>query len=802
MVATTKEVLGDGSHYVQRLHALDIATGAEKFGGPIVIGDTIFAGGDPCSLGNYTYVVAPSVVGTADGGTNVSFNSLRANQRPGLLLSNGVVYVAWASYGDVCPYHGWVIGYDAQTLQQVAVFNTTPNGGLGGIWMSGAGLAADGNGAIYLSTGNGTFDVTGSQAPAYGDSVLKLATGIDLTVADFFTPSNQDALAANDQDLGSGGVLLLPDQPGARPHLMAAAGKEGSIYLIDRDDLGAYQRCGTTCDDVVQVTPLGSPSFGAPAYFNTRVYYQGVGDVLKAFELGDGFLSPVSQSTTQFGYPGSTPSVSANGSTNAIVWALEVNSSTAVLHAYDALDLSRELYASSQVPADQLDGGVKFAVPTVANGKVFVGTQSSLSVFGLSTQAKFTLTVHKTGTGDGTVTSTDGRIDCGTSCIASYRGGTTVTLTATPSQGSVFAGWSGCAGVSGATCTVTLGSGSKSVTATFNLQQGVALTVSKDGTGSGTVTSSDGGINCGPTCAATYDSVTTVTLAATPSQGSVFAGWSGCDGVSGPTCTVTMSGARSVTATFNVQRVTLTVIKAGTGSGTVTSSDGGISCGPTCAAPYDSGTLVTLTASASGGSTFGGWSGCDGVSGTTCTVMMSGARSVTATFTVQRFTLTVSKGGTGSGTVTSSDGGINCGPTCAAPYDSGTLVTLTASASGGSTFGGWSGCAGVSGTTCTVTMSGARSVTATFNVQRFTLTVSKVSLVSAGGTVTSSDGGINCGPTCVATYDSGTVVTLTATPDTLALFAGWSGDCSNLIGPCTVTMTSNRSVTATFGGVD
>jgi hypothetical protein len=182
---------------------------------------------------------------------------------------------------------------------------------------------------------------------------------------------------------------------------------------------------------------------------------------------------------------------------------------------------------------------------------------------------------------------------------------------------------------------------------------------------------------------------------------------------------------------------------------------------------------------------------------------MTGARSVTATFTLQRFTLTVGKGGTGSGTVTSSDGGINCGPTCAATYDSGTVVTLTASPSGGSTFGSWSGCDGGSGTTCTVTMTGARSVTATFNVQRFTLSVSKVSLVSASGTVTSSDGGINCGPTCVASYDSGTVVTLTATPDgLLSVFAGWSGDCSNLMGPCTVTMTSNRSVTATFGGID
>ncbi|PYM38808.1 MAG: pyrrolo-quinoline quinone [Candidatus Rokuibacteriota bacterium] len=394
VVAKTKEVSAGRPHYVQRLHALDIGTGAERMGGPIVIGDTVVDGNDPSVSG-------PSVVGIGDGsgGAEVVFNALRELNRPGLLLVDGVVYVAWASHGDNRPYHGWLIGYDAETLAQVAVFNTTPNGTSGGVWMSGAGLAADSLGAIYLSTGNGTFDVAGTHAPAYGDSVLKLVedavlghlTGRGVSVLDFFTPWNQDALAAVDQDLGSGGVLLLPDQSGARPHLMVTAGKEGKIYLLDRDDLGAYQRCGPSCDDVAQVTAAGTiagGSFGAPGYFNSLVYYQGPGDVLKAFQLSNGLLSvsPASQSTTPFGFPGSTPSISANGSSNAIVWTLQVDAyasgGPAILHAYDALDLSRELYASNQTPADQLGGAVKFTVPTVANGRVYVGTQSSLAVFG------------------------------------------------------------------------------------------------------------------------------------------------------------------------------------------------------------------------------------------------------------------------------------------------------------------------------------------------------------------------------------------------------------------------------------
>jgi hypothetical protein len=382
--AKTKEV-GDGSvHYVQRLHVLDLATGAEKFGGPAVIADTIQA-----EDGSYVYVSGPTVAGTGDGsldGVTVVFNALRQLCRPGLLLLNGVVYIACGSHGDNFPYHGWLLGYDVQTLALVAAFNTTPNGGLGAIWMGGAAPSADANGNIYFSTGNGTFAPTGNGSPGYGDSVLKLNPASGLNVVDSFTPWNQEDLDVNDVDLGSGGVMLLPDQPGPRPHLMITGGKEGTIYLIDRDNLGGFQRCGATCDDVVQVGAIG-PVFSTPAYFNGLLYYQGCcGDVLQAFQLSNGQLSPVSQSSTPFGYPGATPSISASGSSNGIVWTLQVDayasSGPAVLHAHDALNLANELYNSSQAPADQLDGAVKFTVPTIANGKVYVGTQSSLAVFG------------------------------------------------------------------------------------------------------------------------------------------------------------------------------------------------------------------------------------------------------------------------------------------------------------------------------------------------------------------------------------------------------------------------------------
>ncbi len=410
VVAKTKEVGSGVPHYVQKLHALDVATGAEKFGGPVVIGDTIF--NPPPET--YTNVTAISVPGTGDGseGGQVKFNALRQNQRPGLMLSGNRVYIAWASHGDTRPYHGWLVGYNKTTLALEAVFNVSPNGRWGGIWMSGGAPAVDADGNIYLATGNGTFAVNPTDPcgewqdadghsppcnPAYGDSVLKLSPS--LSVADFFTPFNQRDLERFDQDLGSGGVLVLPDQPGAHPHLMLTAGKgTGKFYLMDRDNLGQFRRCGPTCDDIVQVSPeqtVVGGSFDTPAYFNSGsrqlVYYLGLDDVLKAFELVNGQLSttPFSQANPPaFGFPGSTPSISASGTSNAIAWALNVNAlfgnGPAVLFAYDALNLSNQLYATNQTGLrDQLDVGVKFIVPTVANGKVYVGTQTSLAVLGL-----------------------------------------------------------------------------------------------------------------------------------------------------------------------------------------------------------------------------------------------------------------------------------------------------------------------------------------------------------------------------------------------------------------------------------
>jgi hypothetical protein len=361
VVAKTKET---GPAYVLRLHALDITTGAEKFGGPVVITAMINGTGD----GN-------------DGAGHVPFNSLRQSDRCALLLDHGIVYIASASHGDNDPYHGWVLGYDAGTLAQVAVFNATPNESRAGIWEAGNGPAADAAGNVYVSTGNGTFNAS-LGGTGYGDSFLKLAGGT-LVLSDYFTPFNQSTLEAIDADMGSSGPMLLPDQATGPAHLMVGFNKLGTLFLVDRDNMGHFNAAGDT-QIVQEIGSAVGEAFATPAYFNGTIYIHAESDVLKAFTWNGTMLTASGQGLTTSAFPGATPVISANGTAHAIVWELQVDAFTrggpAVLRAVDAANVANELYNSTlSGPAGP---AVKFSVPTVANGKVYVGTQTELDVYG------------------------------------------------------------------------------------------------------------------------------------------------------------------------------------------------------------------------------------------------------------------------------------------------------------------------------------------------------------------------------------------------------------------------------------
>ena len=378
LVAATKE---NGEFY-HRLHALDLTSGAEKFSGP--------------------QPIRARVPGTASDGANgiVPFHSRYQLQRAALLLSDGLIYVAFASNADFGPYHGWVVAYDATTLQQVGAWSTTPNGYQGGIWMSGCGPAADSAGSLYVSVANGPFEMKdGVAGPDFGDSIVRLIHGPDgLGVADFFTPHDQAAMAKDDLDLGSAGILVLPDQPAPAPHLLVTSGKNGHIYLLNRDALGGYASRGNRNPGVVQeISGILKQQMGTAAYWNGSVYF-GAGvspnfDSIRAFTLRNGRLSttPTSRTSAVYKLTRSSVSVSSNGDSNGIVWAVETDAyyatgshGPAVLHAYDAKNLARELYTSKQRSVRDNPGPAsKFTVPTVANGKVFVGTANQLSVYGL-----------------------------------------------------------------------------------------------------------------------------------------------------------------------------------------------------------------------------------------------------------------------------------------------------------------------------------------------------------------------------------------------------------------------------------
>jgi hypothetical protein len=374
LVAMSKD--GTGA-YFQRLHALDLSNGSEQFSGPKAVGAT-FAG-----------------TGDNSNGGNVVFDPGQYKERPGLLLLNGVVYTAWSSHCDIRPYTGWMIGYDQNTLAQTSVLNVTPNGNEGSFWNAGAGPAADSAGNIIALEANGTFDTTlnAQGFPAqgnFGNSFLKISTtNRQLAVADYFTPFNVNAENLADEDLGAGGALVLPDlqdSSGATRHLAVGAGKDAHIYVADRDNMGKFNPVDNSRVFQDVNGALGGAVFSMPAYFNGVIYYGAVGDNLKAFPIASARLasSASSRSATSFPFPGATPSVSSNGNAGGIVWAVE-NSNPAVLHAYDATNLANELYNSNQAASgrDHFGAGNKFITPTIAHGKVYVGTTNGVGVFGL-----------------------------------------------------------------------------------------------------------------------------------------------------------------------------------------------------------------------------------------------------------------------------------------------------------------------------------------------------------------------------------------------------------------------------------
>jgi uncharacterized repeat protein (TIGR03806 family) len=385
----TQEISGGVTNFVHRLHALDITSGLERTSGLVSNSPAIIAATNYPGTGNGG--------NDTDGDGHVLWNGLKEHCRPALTLLNGVVYIAYASHGDQQPYHGWLFAYDAHSLAQRSVYNTTPYGTEGGFWQGGGGPTVDAQGYLYLESGNGTFDAVGtnfSQASNnFAMSVLKFAVTNGIELVDYFAPSNAVALSGGDQDLGASAPIVLPDSAGsaAHPHLIAGGGKTSPIYVMDRSALGDFA-C-TTCNNNIVQQWNGGPSGDrdtTPAFFNNTLYIMGANGYVSAFSISNGVFNttPVQTPDTFGNKGGATVCLSANGTNNAIAWAIEnaggeSPSTPCVLRAYNATNLALELYASSQLPArDAAGNAVKFTAPTIANGKVYVGAQYVLNVYG------------------------------------------------------------------------------------------------------------------------------------------------------------------------------------------------------------------------------------------------------------------------------------------------------------------------------------------------------------------------------------------------------------------------------------
>ena len=403
VIGMTRDSSGNYHH---RLHALDITTGAEQFGGPVEIGATYSGSGDNSSNGN------------------VVFDPKQYKERTALLLVDGVIYTSWASHCDARPYTGWTMGYNETTLAQTSVFNFSPNGNEAAVWGAGGGVSADSKGNLYYDIANGTFDTTlnSSGFPGkgdYGNAFVKIAlVGGVLTSLDYWTMDNTTSESNADVDLGSGGVLLIPDlmdSTGAIRHFGTGAGKDANVYLFDRDNMGKFDSAnnGTLYQELPGA--LAGGAWSSPAWFNGNLYYGGENDVIRSFQMNPETLmlgaTPTSTSPTSYPYPGASPSISADGTANAILWAVE-NSSPAVLRAYDANRLGTELYNSNQaaLSRDHFGNGNKYITPVVANGRVFAGTPDGVAVFGLLPAPDATLSPSSVGFPSQTVRTTSSAV--------------------------------------------------------------------------------------------------------------------------------------------------------------------------------------------------------------------------------------------------------------------------------------------------------------------------------------------------------------------------------------------------------
>jgi Divergent InlB B-repeat domain/Domain of unknown function DUF11 len=702
----------NGSTYHQRLHALDLTTFAEQFSGPKDI--------------------TASFAGT---GAEPTFLPAQHKERPGLLIQNGIVYTSWGSHCDAGPYAGWVISYNETTLAQIKVLSLVPNGNDAGVWAAGAGPAGDAAGNVYLLTGNGTFDTTllngFPNKQDYGNAFVKMSGA--LSVTDYFTMTNTVSESSGDVDLGSAGLMLLPtlnntqNQPVS---LGVGAGKDGNIYVVDTGNLGHFS---PSMDPIYQLLASALPSgtWSSPAWFNGRLYYGGVSDTLKAFTFTNGLFSLTAHSSNSFGYPGTTPSISANGTTNGIVWATE-NTNPAVLHAYDASNVGTELYNSNQAAnsRDHFGAGNKYIAPMIANGKVYVGTTNGVGVFGLLTApATPSLSITKTHTGNFTQAQQGATY---TATVSNAAGGAattgTVTVTETVPTGLTLVsmagnGWGCGAGACTRTDALQPGQSYPAITVTVNVDPNAPASVTNsikvagggDTTGPHMTTDPTtinpqmftltvnvapvGGGGITPASGQSFANGTVVNLQATPAAGFNFVNWTGnVANASAASTTITMNSAQTVTANFAHQMFTLTINVSPVNGGGVTPASG---------QSFQSGTVVNLQATPAAGFNFANWTGSvANPSAASTTITMNSAQTVTANFTQQMFTLTTGVSPAGAGTVT---------PPSGSSFAGGSVVNLQATPNPGYSFVNWTGAvANPSSASTTITMNSGQSVVANF----------------------------------------------------------------------------------------